>query len=79
MGGSAPVITPEGKRRKFYKKIEEAKQNKRTIDRSARTVDKERVKLQNTEKKTLAEIKTLAKQNKHVIYIPQLDRVQQKY
>ncbi len=46
--------------------LEEARQNKRIIDRSTRTVERERVKLQNTEKKMLNEIKALAKQNKHV-------------
>ncbi len=45
---------------------EEAKRNKRVIDRAGRTVDRERTKLQMNEKKLLAEIKSLAKQNKHV-------------
>ena len=46
--------------------IEEARANKRMIDRAERTVVRERTKLQSMEKKVLSEIKTLAKQSKHV-------------
>ena len=44
---------------------EEAKQNKRLIDRASRQVEKERVKIENNERKMVAEIKDLAKKNKH--------------
>ena len=52
--------------------LEEARQNKRIINRAIRTVDRERNKLQSQEKKTLAEIKMLAKRNNHVEVIIQL-------
>jgi charged multivesicular body protein 2A len=42
---------------------EKMRENKRRIHRSIREIDRERVKLQNTEKKTIREIKKLAKQN----------------
>ena len=42
---------------------EEAKQNKRTIQRAVRQIDRERNKLQAQEAKTLREIKTLAQKN----------------
>ena len=47
--------------------VEEAKQNKRMLDRAKRQVDRERKKLDPLEKKYLAEIKDLAKKGKHVI------------
>ncbi len=53
---------------------EEARRNKRTIDRAGRTVDRERVKLQNNEKKLLSQIKALAKQNKHVHQLEWVNR-----
>jgi len=56
MGGSQPHIDPK----------EEAKQNKRMIDRSQRKIARERQKLSMNEKKYLSEIKNLAKNNKHV-------------
>jgi charged multivesicular body protein 2A len=40
---------------------EKMRENKRRINRSIREIDRERVKLQNTEKKTIREIKKLAK------------------
>ena len=50
--------------------IEQARNTKRTIDRAARKVDRERKKLEANETKTLNEIKKLAKINKHVfIYV----------
>jgi len=60
MGNDAPKLTPEG----FYY-LEEAKQNKRIIDRACRTVLRERLKNENDEKKLIYEIKTLAKKNNH--------------
>eukprot|EP00354_Favella_ehrenbergii_P003487 CAMPEP_0170466714 /NCGR_PEP_ID=MMETSP0123-20130129/10566_1 /TAXON_ID=182087 /ORGANISM="Favella ehrenbergii, Strain Fehren 1" /LENGTH=110 /DNA_ID=CAMNT_0010732903 /DNA_START=27 /DNA_END=359 /DNA_ORIENTATION=- len=55
MGNSAPKIDPK----------EQAKQNKRTITRAIRQIDRERTKLQNQEAKTLKEIKALAMKNQH--------------
>lgn len=46
---------------------EEARMHKRTVDKAVRQIDRERTKLQNNEKKMLAEIKKLAKANQHVI------------
>ena len=46
--------------------VDESKQNKRMIDRAQRKIARERTKLGTNEKKYLNEIKTLAKQNKHV-------------
>ncbi len=57
---------------------EEARMNKRMIDRAERTVVRERNKLQTMEKKLLAEIKGLAKQSKHVETILTGGRVQPK-
>ena len=56
MGNKGPKIDPK----------EEAKQNKRTIARAIRKIETERKKLQNSEAKTLAEIKKMAQQNQHV-------------
>ena len=50
MGNSAPKKTP----------AEQAKENKRVIQRSIRQIDRERTKLQNQEAKTLKQIKDLA-------------------
>ncbi len=58
MGNSQPKLTPK----------EEARQNKRTVDRAVRHIERERQKLQNQETKILNEIKNLAKKNQHVIY-----------
>ena len=56
MGNKQPKLDPK----------EEAKQNKRTIQRAIRQIDRERTKLQGQEAKTLREIKTLAQKNQHV-------------
>lgn len=56
MGNSQPKLTPK----------EEARQNKRVVDRAVRHIERERQKLQNQEVKLLAEIKKLAKKNQHV-------------
>ena len=53
MGNSQPKLTP----------AEEARQNLRIVTRAVRHIDRERVKLQNNEKKMLEEIKKLAKKN----------------
>lgn len=55
MGNKQPKLDPK----------EEAKQNKRTIQRAIRQIDRERTKLQAQETKTLREIKTLAQKNQH--------------
>jgi len=55
MGNKQPKLDPK----------EEAKQHKRTITRAIRQIERERTKLQNSEKKSLAEIKKLAQQNQH--------------
>ena len=56
MGNKQPKLDPK----------EEAKQQKRTIQRAIRQIDRERTKMQNQEAKTLREIKTLAQKNQHV-------------
>ena len=56
MGNSQPKLDPK----------EEAKQQKRTITRAIRQIDRERTKMQNQEAKTLREIKALAQKNQHV-------------
>ena len=56
MGNSEPKLTPK----------ELARQNKRTVDRAVRHIERERSKIQNNETKILAEIKKLAKKNQHV-------------
>ena len=56
MGNSQPKLDPK----------EEAKQQKRTIQRAIRQIDRERGKMQNQEAKTLREIKALAQKNQHV-------------
>ena len=53
MGNTGPKLTPK----------EQARQNKRTVDRAVRHIDRERTKLQNQEKKLLQEIKKLALKN----------------
>ena len=55
MGNKAPQLTPK----------EMARENKKTVDRASRKIDRERTKIQNNEKKLLAEIKGLAKKNQH--------------
>ena len=55
MGNSQPKIDPK----------EQAKQNKRTITKAIRQIDRERTKLQNQEAKTLKQIKDLAMKNQH--------------
>ena len=50
MGNKGPKIDPK----------EEAKANKRAINKAIRNIEKEKKKLQNQEAKTLAEIKKLA-------------------
>jgi charged multivesicular body protein 2A len=56
MGNSQPKLTPK----------EEARANKKVVDKASRHLDRERTKLQNSEKKILTEIKKLAKANQHV-------------
>ena len=53
MGNSQPKLTPK----------EQARQNKRIVDKAVRQIERERVKLQNNEVKILNEIKMLAKKN----------------
>ena len=65
MGNKQPKLDPK----------EEAKQNKRTIQRAIRQIDRERTKLQAQETKTLREIKTLAQKNQHVSHQPRLMEV----
>ena len=48
------------------KNLEEAKQNKRLVERAHRKIERERKKLALSEKKYLTEIKSLAKIGKHV-------------
>lgn len=55
MGNKAPEVDPK----------ELAKQNKRMIDRSVRTVEREQKKMQAQEQKLLKEIKALATKNQH--------------
>ena len=55
MGNSQPKIDPK----------EQAKENKRTITRAIRNIEREQKKLQNQEAKTLKEIKALAQKNQH--------------
>ena len=54
-GESKPKLTPK----------EEARQNKRTVDKSVRQIEREQTKLSNQETKALAEIKKLAQKNQH--------------
>ena len=56
MGNKQPKLTPK----------EEARQNKRTVDRAIRHIEREQKKLQQQETKALADIKKLAQQNQHV-------------
>lgn len=55
MGNKAPEVDPK----------ELAKQNKRMIDRSVRTVEREQKKMQAQEQKLLKQIKELATKNQH--------------
>ena len=45
---------------------EMARQNKRVVSKAVRRIEREQTKLQNDEKKVLAEIKKLATKNQHV-------------
>ena len=45
---------------------EQAKENKRTISRAIRQMEREQKKLQSQEAKTLKQIKDLASKNQHV-------------
>ena len=58
MGNKAPQIDPK----------EQAKQNKRTIDRAVRKIEREQKKMQGMEQKQLKEIKALAQKNQHVSF-----------
>ena len=55
MGNSQPKIDPK----------EQAKENKRTLQRAIRQMERERTKLQNQEAKTMKQIKDLAMKNQH--------------
>ena len=55
MGNKQPKIDPK----------EQARENKRTITRAIRGIERERTKLQNQEAKTLKQIKDLAMKNQH--------------
>lgn len=44
---------------------EQARQNKREIDRAIRKIERENKKLENDQKKSLAEVKKLATNNQH--------------
>ena len=55
MGNSQPKIDP----------AEQAKQNKRMVSKSIRTIEREQKKLIAQEPKTLKEIKNLATKNQH--------------
>lgn len=50
MGNKVPKLTPK----------EEARANKRIVDKSVRHIEKEQTKLMNQEKKALEDIKKLA-------------------
>ena len=49
-----------------YLNIEEMKQNKRMVERAARKIERERVKIEGQEAKHLKEIQKLAKAGQHV-------------
>lgn len=67
MGGNeAKPIDPKGIPPSHTPAIEEAKQNRRLIDRAERRIERERKKLTMSEKKYLTEIRNLAKLGKHV-------------
>ena len=55
MGNSQPKVDPK----------EELKQNKRTIKRAIRDIERNRTKLQANEAKLLKDIKALALKNEH--------------
>ena len=55
MGNSPPKKTAK----------ELARENKRIVDRAVRQIERERVKMENNEKKMLEDIKKLAKKNHH--------------
>ena len=54
-GNSKPELTPK----------ELARQNKRTVDKAVRQIEREQTKLSNSEKKCLEDIKKLAAKNQH--------------
>ena len=58
MGNNQPKLTPK----------EEARQNKRIVDKAVRQIERERGKIANQEAKMLNEIKMLAKKNQHVSF-----------
>ena len=43
-----------------------ARENKKTVDRAVRHIERERTKIQNQEPKLLREIKQMATKNQHV-------------
>ena len=65
MGNSQPKLTPK----------EQARQNKRTVDKAVRHIEREKTKLQSSEHKILAEIKKLATKNQHVSVLSDLYRL----
>jgi charged multivesicular body protein 2A len=58
MGNSAPKLTPK----------EQARENKRTVDRAVRQIERERNTLTKNEAKILKEIKMLASKGQHVSF-----------
>ena len=56
MGNSQPKLTPK----------EQARENKRIVDRAVRQLDREKSNLARNEQKILKEIKQLAQKNQHV-------------
>ena len=56
MGNKQPVVDP----------VEEAKRQKRTVDKAVRTIEREIKKLEKDEKTILRTIKTMAEKNQHV-------------
>ena len=56
MGNKAPKMTAK----------EQARENKRVVDKSQRHIEREQTKLMAQEKKCLEEIKKLATKNQHV-------------
>jgi hypothetical protein len=56
MGNKVPKMTAK----------EEARANKRTVDKSVRTIEREQNKMVTQEKKALEEVKKLAQKGQHV-------------
>ena len=52
---------------------EQMRENKRTITRAIRELDRERTNLQNQEKKLVLDIKKMAKEGQMVRLIPRVD------